>query len=117
MPQDLALIQRPSGKYDFVRTPTGDLQRTGDKNGRVQQNVADPAILRQLLQDAWIGDNGERAGQSLASIKLFYQYSNGTTLGQARGIDRQRTAVGEGVHRRVHRVRQPPRFTNLLEQP
>ena len=40
----------------------------------------------------------------------------GEALGQARGIDRQRAAVGEGVHRRIHRVGQPARFANLLEQ-
>jgi hypothetical protein len=40
----------------------GDLVRTGDPF---------PAILRLLIQGPWIGDNGERLGDSLADIKLI----------------------------------------------
>jgi hypothetical protein len=39
-------------KYGFVVDAGGDLVRTEDPY---------PAILRLLVQDTWIGDNGERA--------------------------------------------------------
>lgn len=48
-------------KYDFVRDAGGDLVRTEDPF---------PAVLRLLLQDSWVGDNGERAGDSLGAVKL-----------------------------------------------
>jgi hypothetical protein len=48
-------------KYGFVVDAGGDLVRTEDPY---------PAILRLLVQDTWIGDNGERAGDSLGAVKL-----------------------------------------------
>ncbi len=57
---DLALARRPSGKYDFVLAGA-DLAVTSDPY---------PAILRLLIQDSWLGDDGERAGDSLGAVKL-----------------------------------------------
>lgn len=59
---DLQLQVRDTGKHDFVLTATGTLALTDDPY---------PAILRLLLQDPWIGDDGERAGQSLGSVRLI----------------------------------------------
>lgn len=57
---DLALARRPSGRYDFVLAGA-DLAVTSDPY---------PAILRLLIQDSWLGDDGERAGESLGAVKL-----------------------------------------------
>lgn len=57
---DLDLTRRPSGKYDFVLAG-GDLALTNDPF---------PAIYRLLLQGSWIGDDGERVGQSLGDVQL-----------------------------------------------
>jgi len=70
----------PSGRYDFVLTDRGDLERTP---GPV------PSILRLLTQGTWVGDNGERAGQSLNDIKLL----NTSTPEQARQIVDTRLGV------------------------
>ncbi len=59
---DLQLQRLDSGRYDFVLTAGGDLALTEDPY---------PAILRLLIQDPWIGDDGERAGQSLGAVKLI----------------------------------------------
>lgn len=57
---DLDLRRRPNGKYDFVLAGN-DLALTSDPY---------PAILRLLLQGTWIGDDGERAGESLGDVRL-----------------------------------------------
>lgn len=57
---DLDLELRPSGKYDFV-VEGGSLRTT---------TSVKPAVLRLLLQGTWVGDDGERAGQSLGDVKL-----------------------------------------------
>ena len=62
MPSDLLLARQDNGKYDYVRTDTGDLQRT---------DSADPASIRLLIQGEWIGDDGERDGPSLPDVKLW----------------------------------------------
>ncbi len=59
---DLQLLRLDSGRYDFVLTTGGDLALTEDPF---------PAILRLLIQDSWIGDDGERAGQSLGAVNLI----------------------------------------------
>jgi len=76
---DLALQRRPNGKYDFVESG-GDLVVTNDP---------DPAILRLLIQDTWIGDDGERAGDSLGAVKL----STTKTKDQVQRICEQRLGV------------------------
>ena len=48
---DLALQRRSNGKYDFVLAGA-DLATTSEPY---------PAILRLLIQDSWVGDDGERA--------------------------------------------------------
>ncbi len=59
---DLALVLRPeSGKYGF-QVVGGDLVRTTDPW---------PAIFRLLIQGSWIGDDGERAGDSLSDVALI----------------------------------------------
>lgn len=58
---DLELQRRPSGKYDFVLSG-GDLRRIADPW---------PAVIRLLLQGPWIGDDGERSGDSLNDIRLI----------------------------------------------
>ena len=58
---DLALGQRPSKKWDFV-LQNGDLVRT---------DAPTPSVLRLLLQGTWIGDNGERNGDSLSDVRLI----------------------------------------------
>jgi len=58
---DLALAQRPNGLYDFVVTATGGLETTDD--------VA-PALLRLAIQGEWIGDGGERKGESLVDVRV-----------------------------------------------
>lgn len=58
---DLELARRPSGKYDFV-LESGDLRKT---------DSVSPSVIRLLLQGAWIGDNGERNGQSLNDVRLI----------------------------------------------
>lgn len=65
---DLSLQRTSTGKYDFVLTSSGDLARTEDPA---------PAILRLLLQDPWIGDDGERIGQSLGVVKLITSGTRG----------------------------------------
>lgn len=57
---DLDLYRRPSGKYDFVLA-VNDLATTAGPF---------PAILRLLLQGSWVGDDGERVGQSLNDVNL-----------------------------------------------
>lgn len=57
---DLDLYRRPSGKYDFVLSG-GDLATT---------DLPYSAIYRLLLQGTWLGDDGERIGQSLNDISL-----------------------------------------------
>lgn len=59
---DLQLQRLDTGRNDFVLDAAGSLVVTNDPF---------PAILRLLIQDPWIGDNGERAGQSLGSVKLI----------------------------------------------
>jgi hypothetical protein len=76
---DLALQRRPNGKYDFVLRGN-DLITTTDP---------DPAILRLLIQDTWIGDDGERAGDSLGAVKL----STTRTRDQVQRIVEQRLGV------------------------
>ncbi|TXH42072.1 MAG: hypothetical protein E6Q97_36295 [Desulfurellales bacterium] len=59
---DLLLVQRAdSGKWDFSLR-NGDLQKTSEPW---------PAILRLLLQGSWLGDDGERAGESLNDVTLI----------------------------------------------
>ncbi len=59
---DLALVQRTDSlKYDF-QVAGGDLVRTNDPW---------PAIFRLLLQGSWIGDDGERSGDSLSDVALI----------------------------------------------
>lgn len=59
---DLLLVQRAdSGKRDFSLR-NGDLQKTSEPW---------PAILRLLLQGSWLGDDGERAGESLNDVTLI----------------------------------------------
>ena len=76
---DLALVRLASGRYDFVRSG-GDLVRTGS---------ATPQILRLLIQGAWLGDDGERAGQSLADLTI----STSQTEAQIQRIVESRLAV------------------------
>lgn len=57
---DYALQRRSSGKYDFVLAD-GTLAIT---------QTPEPAILRQLIQDTWVGDDGERAGDSLGAVRI-----------------------------------------------
>lgn len=58
---DLDLTRRPNGRYDFLLA--GNTIATTD--------LPYPAIYRLLLQGTWIGDDGERAGQSLNDIQLI----------------------------------------------
>jgi len=60
---DLALVRRPSGRHDFL-LENGNLATTTDHG---------PAILRLLLQGEWIGDDGERAGESLQDVEFIDQ--------------------------------------------
>lgn len=60
---DLDLRQLPSGKWD-LNVLLGDVVRT---------SAPWPAILRLLLQGAWIGDDGERAGECLNDVTLITQ--------------------------------------------
>lgn len=76
---DLALKRTDSGKYDFVLSAS-DLQRT---------NAPDPLILRLLIQGAWIGDDGERAGLSLADLSI----STSQTVAQIQRIVDARLSV------------------------
>lgn len=76
---DLALQRRPNGKYDFVLAGA-DLATTSDP---------DPAILRLLIQDSWVGDDGERAGDSLGAVKL----ANSSTRDQVQRIAERRLGV------------------------
>lgn len=76
---DLALQRRPNGKYDFVLAGA-DLATTSDP---------DPAILRLLIQDSWVGDDGERAGDSLGAVKL----ANSGTRDQVQRIAERRLGV------------------------
>lgn len=76
---DLALQRRSNGKYDFVLAGA-DLATTSDP---------DPAILRLLIQDAWVGDDGERAGDSLGAVKL----ANSGTRDQVQRIAERRLGV------------------------
>lgn len=69
---DLELRQQPNGKYDFVRE-NGDLRRTSSVG---------PSVLRLLLQGTWVGDDGQRAGDSLLDVKIL----NKNTDTQVRGI-------------------------------
>lgn len=80
MARDLRLQQQPSGKYDFVRTSTGGLEVTDD---------CAPALLRLLIQGVWLGDDGERAGESLPDITL----DQGDLESRARLIIENRGAV------------------------
>lgn len=57
---DLDLHRRPNGRYDFVLSGN-DLAKTTQPF---------PAILRLLLQGSWVGDDGERVGQSLNDVNL-----------------------------------------------
>lgn len=69
---DLALVRRPSGKYDFL-LKGGDLALTTDASLAQNPGVflePYPAVFRLLLQGTWIGDDGERAGESLGDVKL-----------------------------------------------
>lgn len=72
---DIALVQRPSGKYDFL-VSRGNVVRTGQlvpvaeaRPCAIDPGV--PALLRLLLQGEWIGDDGERFGKSLADIRFL----------------------------------------------
>lgn len=49
----------------------------------------DPAILRLLIQDSWVGDDGERAGDSLGAVKL----ANSGTRDQVQRIAERRLGV------------------------
>lgn len=60
---DLDLVQRPSGKWDF-NVLQGDVVRT---------TRPWPAIMRLLLQGAWLGDNGERSGDCLNDVTISTQ--------------------------------------------
>lgn len=60
---DLDLVQRPSGKWDF-NVVNGDVVRT---------TKPWPAIMRLLLQGAWLGDNGERSGDCLNDVTISTQ--------------------------------------------
>lgn len=73
---DLALQRRPNGKYDF-ELAGADLATTSDP---------DPAILRLLIQDSWVGDDGERAGDSLGAVNL----ANSGTRDQVQRIAERR---------------------------
>jgi hypothetical protein len=57
---DLLLERKANGLHDFVRDGA-DLART---------STPEPAILRLLIQGSWLGDDGERAGQSLPDVVL-----------------------------------------------
>lgn len=76
---DLALQRRSNGKYDFVLAGA-DLATTSEPY---------PAILRLLIQDSWVGDDGERAGDSLGAVKL----ANSGTRDQVQRIAERRLGV------------------------
>lgn len=76
---DLALTRLANGKHDFVRSGS-DLVRTGS---------AAPQILRLLIQGTWLGDDGERAGKSLADLTI----STSQTAAQVQRIVESRLAV------------------------
>lgn len=76
---DLDLRRRPNGRYDFVLRE-GDLAVTSSPI---------PAILRLLTQDTWIGDDGERMGESLGAVRL----STSKTRDQVQRIAEQRLGV------------------------
>ena len=73
---DYALQRRPNGKYDFVLSG-GTL---------VVTQGPEPAILRQLIQDTWVGDDGERAGDSLGAVRIG---TSGTKDQVQRIVDRR----------------------------
>jgi hypothetical protein len=66
---DLDLQSQPGGKWGFV-VENGDLRRT---------NSPKPSVLRLLLQGQWIGDNGERNGESLSDVTLLGSDAEGKT--------------------------------------
>lgn len=59
---------RPGARrWDFM-VRNGDVVRTNDVRA---QGLPLPALLRLLIQGEWIGDDGEREGDSLADIKFI----------------------------------------------
>lgn len=76
---DLDLARRPNGKHDFVLAGNS-LALTSDPF---------PAIYRLLIQGSWIGDDGERAGQSLGDV----QFTTNKTVAQVQRIAESRLAA------------------------
>lgn len=60
---DPKLRVNPNGKYDFS-VKNGTLELTDDQTG---------PMLRLLRQEKWIGDHGERDGESLDAIRFDTQ--------------------------------------------
>lgn len=53
-------------RWDFM-VRNGDVVRTNDVRA---QSLPPPALLRMLIQGEWIGDDGEREGDSLQDIRF-----------------------------------------------
>lgn len=77
---DYQLVRTRTGRYDFA-VSDGDL---------VKEDDSGPAILRLLIQGGpWIGDDGEREGESLQDIRLIDQ----TTRARVQEICERRLSV------------------------
>lgn len=58
---------RLAQRWDFM-VRDGDVVRTNDPRAK---GLPLPALLRQLVQGEWIGDDGEREGDSLGDIQFI----------------------------------------------
>lgn len=74
-----------SVRWDFF-VDNGDIVKTNDVRA---QDQPPPALLRQLIQGEWIGDDGEREGDSLPDIRFI----DSNTEARAREIVERRGAV------------------------
>ena len=72
-------------RWDFM-VRNGDLVRTNDVRAQV---LPPPALLRMLIQGEWIGDDGEREGDSLQDVRFI----DGTTEQRVQEIVERRGAV------------------------
>lgn len=76
---DYLLTRKTNGRYDFQVT-SGDLTMTDDSSS---------AILRLLIQGPWIGDDGERSGDSLQDVRFI----DSGTKGRVQEICERRLSV------------------------
>lgn len=56
-------------RWDFM-VRNGDVVKTNDERAQL---FPPPPLLRQLLQGEWIGDDGEREGDSLQDVRFIDQ--------------------------------------------